>query len=100
MAEEITALNLIGGNRQDITLLAGTARGGGLQPGVYKVTSSIASFIALRSSTDAASSVTVANGMQLAIGETNYILVGQRTPALEIQAAAAGAGTLQVFGPL
>lgn len=100
MNNDYGSLAIAGGVRADLTLINGTVRTGRLQAGVYKLTSSIASFVGIRSAGDAAASVTVTNGMQMAIGEVAYISVGFADPGYEIQAAAAGAGTLNIYGPV
>lgn len=98
MNNDYGSLAIAGGARYDLTLINGTVRTGRLPPGVYKVNSTIATSIAVKNSGDAGPSTTVANGMPLSIAADYWIEVGFADPGYEIQAAAAGAGTLTIFG--
>lgn len=100
MSKDFDGVCLNGAKRYDVTLIAGTARSGRLPPGCYIIVSSIASFVGVASVGDAATSITTTNGMPMAIGGREYVDIGIADPGYEIQAAAAGAGTLTVFGPV
>lgn len=98
MNNDYGSLAIAGGARYDLALVNGTVRTGRLPPGVYKLNSTIAAFVRVANSGDAVTSTTAANGMPLSIGVDYWIEVGFADPGYEIQAAAAGAGTLTIFG--